>query len=63
MRLRKPPPESVFGHVIPEPRLTPHAWWWLATRVLLPVTVAGSLLDLAVQWLFGVCVGLWCMTG
>ena len=27
----------------------------------LPVLVVGSLLDLAVQWLFGVCVGLWCV--
>ena len=63
MSLRKPPAEAVFGQTIPEPRFTPYAWWWLASRVLLPITLLGSLLDLAVQWWFGVCVGLWCLSG
>jgi hypothetical protein len=63
MGLRKPPAQSVFGQTIPEPRFTGYAWWWIFTRVLLPVTVLGSVFDLAAQWLFGVCVGLWCLTG
>ncbi|MEZ5658737.1 MAG: hypothetical protein R3E83_09440 [Burkholderiaceae bacterium] len=63
MALRKPAPQTVFGHVIPEPKMTGYAWWWLFTRLLLPITVAGSLLDLGAQWLFGICVGLWCLAG
>jgi len=61
MALRKPAPQTVFGHAIPEPKMTGYAWWWLFTRLLLPITVLGSLLDLGAQWLFGICVGLWCL--
>ncbi|MEZ5651142.1 MAG: hypothetical protein R3E87_11405 [Burkholderiaceae bacterium] len=61
MGFRKPPAQTVFGNAIPEPKMTAYAWWWLFTRVLLPITIVGSLLDFAAQWLFGVCVGLWCL--
>jgi hypothetical protein len=54
-------PENVLGHVLPEPRLTPAGILLLLAWATLPVLVVGSLLDLAVQWLFGVCVGLWCV--
>jgi hypothetical protein len=54
-------PENVLGHVLPEPRLTSAGVALLLAWATLPVLVVGSLLDLAVQWLFGVCVGLWCM--
>jgi hypothetical protein len=57
----KKPPESVLGHVLPEPRLTAAGIVLLAAWVTVPVLVVGSLLDLLVQWLFGVCVGLWCL--
>ena len=53
-------PENVLGHVIPEPRLTLVGVLLLAAWASPPVLLVGSLLDLAVQWLFGVCVGLWC---
>ena len=53
-------PESVLGHVLPEPRLTLAGVLTIAAWATLPVLIAGSLLDLAVQALFGVCVGLWC---
>jgi hypothetical protein len=58
--MRKPH-ESVLGHVLPEPRLTAVGVLLLAAWVTVPVLVVGSLLDLLVQWLFGVCVGLWCL--
>jgi hypothetical protein len=54
-------PENVLGHVLPEPRLTPVGVLLIAAWVSVPVLVLGSLLDLAVQWAFGVCVGLWCV--
>ena len=49
-----------MGHTLPEPKLTLAAGLLIAWRVLLPVLVIGSVLDLLVQWLFGVCTGLWC---
>ena len=57
--LRKKP-ETVLGHVLPEPRLTVAGLLTIVAWATLPVLVLGSLLDLAVQALFGVCVGLWC---
>jgi hypothetical protein len=53
-------PETVLGHVLPEPRLTAAGVLTIIAWATLPVLVVGSLLDLAVQALFGVCVGLWC---
>jgi hypothetical protein len=54
------PPENVLGHVLPEPRLTFAGALLLATWVSVPVIVIGSLVDLAVQAVFGTCIGLWC---
>lgn len=53
--------EDVLGHVLPEPRLTPLGVLLIAAWVSVPVLLLGSLLDLAVQWAFGACVGLWCL--
>lgn len=52
---------DVLGHVLPEPRLTPLGMVLIAAWVSVPVLLLGSLLDLAVQWLFGACVGVWCV--
>lgn len=60
MLRRKIKPETVMGHTLPEPKLTVAAGLLIAWRVLLPVLVIGSVLDLLVQWIFGVCTGLWC---
>jgi hypothetical protein len=54
-------PENVLGHALPEPRITLAGALLLALAVSIPVLVLGSLLDLVVQWTFGVCVGLWCL--
>ena len=56
----KTPLQTILGHRIPEPRLTARALWLFVLLVLLPVFLLGSLADLLVQWLFGVCTGLWC---
>ena len=54
-------PENVLGHALPEPRITLAGALLLALAVSVPVLVLGSLLDLFVQWIFVVCVGLWCL--
>lgn len=53
-------PESVLGHTLPEPRLTPLGLLLLVLAASIPILVLGSVLDWLVQWLFGTCVGLWC---
>lgn len=53
--------ETISGHTIPEPRITPMAIWLVVLWVGLPILVIGGLLDLAMQLLFGVCTGLWCL--
>jgi hypothetical protein len=59
----KTPVQTVLGHRIPETRLTARAIVLLVAGIGLPVLVVGTLLDLLVQWLFGWCVGLWCLAG
>lgn len=61
-RLRGPI-QTVQGHRIPEPRLTWQGVLLLFAAVSVPVLLLGSALDLAVQLLFGVCTGLWCVIG
>jgi hypothetical protein len=59
----KTPVQTVLGHRIPEPRLTGRAVVLLLAALTLPVLAVGALLDLLVQWVFGWCVGLWCLAG
>jgi hypothetical protein len=59
----KTPVQTVLGHRIPEPRLTALAIALLLAALTLPVLAVGTLLDLLVQWVFGWCVGLWCLAG
>ena len=56
----KHPLQTVMGHTLAEPRMTPRAIVLLALYVALPILLIGTALDLLVQWLFGWCVGLWC---
>lgn len=56
----KHPLQTVMGHTLAEPAMTPRAFVLLALYVALPVLLIGTALDLLVQWLFGWCVGLWC---
>ena len=56
----KPRLQTILGHRIPEPRLTARAFGLFALLVLLPVFLLVCLAYLLVQWLFGVCTGLWC---
>ena len=56
-------PETVMGHRIAPPRLTPMAIILLILYVGVPVLVFTGLLDLVMQLMFGVCTGLWCLTG
>ncbi len=54
-------PEAVMGHRIAPPRLTPMAVILLILYVGAPVLLFTGLLDLAMQLMFGVCTGLWCL--
>ena len=52
--------QTIAGHRLPEPRITPMAIWLAFPWVGLPILVIGGLLDIAMQFAFGICTGLWC---
>ena len=52
--------QTVAGHRLPEPRITPRAIWLVFLWVGLPILAVGGLLDVIAQMVFGVCTGLWC---
>jgi uncharacterized RDD family membrane protein YckC len=52
--------QTVAGHRLPEPRITPMAIWLAFLWVGLPVLAIGGLLDVIMQLAFGICTGLWC---
>lgn len=52
--------QTIAGHKLPEPRITPMAIWLGFLWVGVPILVAGGLLDLIAQFVFGICTGLWC---
>ncbi|MGH1358088.1 MAG: hypothetical protein ACRBC3_04940 [Burkholderiaceae bacterium] len=58
----KGPVQTVMGHQIPEPRPTWRGIVLMVVAVSVPVLLIGSLLDAIVQWIFGICTGLWCFT-
>lgn len=53
--------QSVMGYRITEPRPTLTAVWLVFLYVGVPLLVITGLLDLAMQIVFGVCTGLWCL--
>lgn len=53
--------QTVMGHRIAEPRPTLMAVWLVLLYAGVPLLVATGLLDLAMQLIFGVCTGLWCL--
>lgn len=65
MTPKKPPaaPQSqtVMGHRIESPRPTRAGLWLLTWSIGAPVLLLGLALDLALQLVFGWCVGLWCL--
>ena len=56
-----PPSQTVMGHRIEGPRMTAAGAWLLAWSIGAPVLLLGLALDLALEWIFGWCVGLWCL--
>ena len=54
-------PETVMGHTIPEPRITLGAIGLILLYIGLPILVVTGLMDLAMQLVFGVCTGVWCI--
>ena len=55
--------QTVMGYKIKPPRLTPMAILLVLVYVGLPLLVITGLLDLAMQIMFDVCTGLWCLVG
>ena len=53
--------QTIAGHRLPEPRITPMAIWLAFLWVGVPVLAIGGGLDLLAQLVFGVCTGLWCV--
>lgn len=52
---------SVMGRVVAKPRPTVAGIGYCLLYLGLPVGLLGLLLDLAVQLVFGVCIGVWCV--
>lgn len=46
---------------VPGARLTPVGVLLCLLYLGVPVAVLGNLIDLLFQWLFGWCIGLWCL--
>ncbi len=59
--MTKPAANAIFGHDLPKPRLTGAGAGWCMLYLGGPVLLLGSALDALAQWLFGWCLGLWCM--
>lgn len=55
--------QTVLGHRIPAPRITRAGLLLVFVALLVPVLVVTGLADLAMQLLFGVCTGVWCLAG
>ena len=53
--------QTVAGHRLPEPRITPMAIWLAFLWVGVPILLIGGGLDLLMQLAFGICTGLWCI--
>ncbi len=51
----------IRGHDLGKPRLTAAGWLRVLLWLGLPAMLAGALLDFAIQWFSGDCVGLWCL--
>jgi hypothetical protein len=59
--MARPKAQTISGYKLKEPRITPMAIWLVVLWVGLPILIIGGLLDLAMQLLFGLCTGLWCI--
>lgn len=57
----QPAPSSVLGHHIPRVRPTGWGIFWALVYLGLPVFFLGNLLDFMFQYLFGWCIGVWCV--
>ncbi len=53
--------KEVMGLVAGKPRITLVGMLYVLLYLGLPVAALGALLDLGIQLVFGVCVGLWCV--
>jgi hypothetical protein len=59
--MKKTAEHTILGHDLPKPRLTLAGALWCMVYLGVPVLLLGSLLDALAQWLFGWCLGWWCV--
>jgi hypothetical protein len=52
--------QTVMGHKLPEPRPTWQAGFWAMVYFGLPFLSIAVLIDVAIEWFTGQCLGLWC---
>ncbi len=57
----RPSARGASSRDIPGARLTPLGVVLCVLYLGVPVAVLGNLADLLFQWLFGWCIGLWCI--
>ena len=58
--LEKRRAQTVMGHKLREPRPTWLAGLWAMVYFGMPFLLITMLIDLAIAWFSGTCVGLWC---
>ena len=59
--MKKTDAHTILGYDLPKPRLTVVGALWCMVYLGVPVLLLGSLLDALAQWLFGWCLGWWCV--
>lgn len=56
-----PQDRAILGHDMPKARLTAAGWAWGALYLGLPIVLLGNVMDFVFQWMFGWCIGVWCI--
>jgi hypothetical protein len=51
----------ILGHDIDKPRITATGWLLILFYLGVPAMIVGGIIDLALQWFTGQCVGVWCL--
>lgn len=51
----------VMGHDIERVRPTALGVFWIFVYLVFPILFLGNLIDLMFQYLFGWCIGIWCV--
>ncbi len=61
MHMARVKTQTISGHTLKEPHITPMAIWLIFLWIGLPILLIGGALDLLIQLTTGICSGLWCL--